>query len=176
MAAAFGHLVGHWGGANGFRLMPTDPLREAPAIASVATAADGHDLLLRYTWEHPDDGPQDGVLLAAPAPDGPVSDSPPDSSHADGSPDGAQAVSAAWGDSWHQKPSFLVLHGSLVGRRLELQADYGGGWRWIIVLDGEHGGRLVMTMQNVVPAEYATEEVRAGPYPVMIAELRPASG
>jgi hypothetical protein len=33
---------------------------------------------------------------------------------------------------------------------------------------------LVLTMQNVIPDEHATEEVRAGPYVAMRAELRRA--
>jgi hypothetical protein len=28
-----------------------------------------------------------------------------------------------------------------------------------------------MTMHNVIPAEHATDEVSAGPYPVMVAEF-----
>ena len=79
------------------------------------------------------------------------------------------------GDSWHQHPAILTLAGTLDGGRLELAADYGGGWRWTIMVEG--GGAaptdpLRMTMHNVVPEEYATAEGPAGPYPVMVAELR----
>lgn len=35
MAAAFDDHTGSWGGSNQFRLMPTDPLHEAPATADV---------------------------------------------------------------------------------------------------------------------------------------------
>lgn len=153
MATSFGRLAGTWTGSNGFRLMPTDELYDAPATADVSTAADGHDLVLTYTWAHPADGPQDGVLVA-------------------GSADERQVVTAAWGDSWHQKPALLTLTGSLIERRLEASADYGGGWRWVISLDGSGVDRLALTMYNVIPAGHATDEVPAGPYPVMVAELR----
>ena len=52
-----------WRGTNGFRMMPTDELRSSPASATTSTAAGGHALILRYTWEHVSDGPQDGVVL-----------------------------------------------------------------------------------------------------------------
>src|SRR5262245_14062423 len=157
MATSFGRLAGPWTGTNGFRLMPTDDLFEAPATAELTTAAGGHDLLLTYTWAHPDDGSQDGVLLV-------------------GSPeDDGQVVTAAWGDSWHQKPSMLTLTGSMTERRLEVTADYGGGWQWAISLDGARDDLLALKMHNIIPADHATEEVSAGPYPVMVAELRRAA-
>jgi hypothetical protein len=86
-----------------------------------------------YGWRHPDDGPQDGVLLV-------------------GSPDDERrVVTVAWGDSWHQKPSLLMLTGELARRRLEVSADYGGGWRWMISIDGDRDDRLALTMYNVIP-------------------------
>ncbi len=105
-------------GTNGFRLMPTDDFHDAPATAVVTSAAGGNVVVVTYTWSHPEDGPQDGVLLV-------------------GSPDDEQVVSAAWGDSWHQKPSILTLAGTLAGDRLEVTADYGGGWQWTISLEGD---------------------------------------
>ena len=146
-----GRLAGTWRGTNGFRMMPTDDMPEAPATAVVTIVAGGYDVVVTYTWNHPQDGPQDGVLLI-------------------GSPDEEQqTITAAWGDSWHQKPSFLVLSGSLVDGRVELTADYGGGWLWTIGLEGD--SPLLLTMRNVIPAEHATDEIEAGPYSVMIAEL-----
>jgi hypothetical protein len=153
MDARFGRFAGTWRGSNGFRLMPTDELYEAAATAELAVAAAGHDLVLTYTWVHPADGPQDGVLMV-------------------GSPDDDRHVTAAWGDSWHQKPPILVFTGLLTEHGLEVTADYGGGWRWMISLDGGRDDELMLTMHNVIPAEYATAEVAAGPYPVMVAELR----
>ena len=157
MATTFGPLAGSWSGTNGFRLMPTDELFHAPAGARLTTAAGGHCLVLTYTWTHPDDGPQDGVLLAGSA------------------PEGDEGVSAAWGDGWHQKPALLILTGTVVGHRLSLDAEYGGGWRWAIELDGGGDDVLRLTMYNVVPDEYATQESPAGPYPVMVGELQRAS-
>jgi hypothetical protein len=154
MATTFGQLAGSWRGSNGFRLMPTDELSEAPATAQLSIAAGGHDVVLTYTWAHPDDGPQDGVLLV-------------------GSPDDeTEVVTAAWGDSWHQKPHLLVLTGTLTERHLEVSAEYGGGWRWMISLESDREDRLALAMYNVVPVEYATDEASAGPYPVMVADLR----
>lgn len=148
-------LVGTWRGTNGFRLMPTDDFRHAAATAVVTTAAGGHVVVVTYTWSHPEDGPQDGALFV-------------------GSPDDEQTVGAAWGDSWHQRPSILVLSGSLAGGRLEVAADYGGGWGWTIALEGDDPFRL--TMHNVVPEEQATEDIAAGPYAVMVAELHRDAG
>jgi len=133
--------------------MPTDELYDAAATADLIVAAAGHDLVLRYTWVHPTDGPQDGVLLV-------------------GSPDEQRRVTAAWGDSWHQKPAILVLNGSLIEPVLEVSADYGGGWRWMISVDGRRDDRLVLTMHNVIPDERATDDGPAGPYPVMVSALQ----
>jgi hypothetical protein len=148
---ALGRLAGTWEGTNGFRLMPADELHRAPATATMATAAGGHDVVVTYTWVHPQDGPQDGVLLV-------------------GSPDEHGQVTAAWGDSWHQQPSIRTFAGTVVGGRLEVSADYGGGWMWTIAIEGDDP--LAVTMYNVVPEEYATDENAAGPYPAMVTELR----
>jgi hypothetical protein len=148
------HLAGSWAGTNGFRLMPDDDLAVAPATATVTTAAGGHAVVVTYTWVHPQDGPQEGTLLV-------------------GSPDDEGQATAAWGDSWHQQPSIRTFAGTLAGGRLEVTADYGGGWRWTIAIEG--GDPLALTMFNVVPDEYATDENPAGPYPAMIAELRRGS-
>ncbi len=145
-----GRLAGTWHGTNGFRMMPTDEFHDAPATATLTTAAGGQAVVVTYTWVHPDDGPQEGVLLL-------------------GSPDEHQAVTAAWVDSWHQHPAVLMLAGVATDGRLEVTADYGGGWLWTIAVEGDVALRL--TMLNVVPPEQATDEVAAGPYPVMVAEL-----
>jgi hypothetical protein len=119
----------------------------------VAAAAGGHDVVVTYTWAHPQDGPQEGVMLI-------------------GSPDEHGQVTAAWGDSWHQKPSILTLSGAQTAEPLEVTADYGGGWKWTIAVEGDDP--LLMTMYNVVPADFGTDEHPAGPYPVMLTELRRA--
>jgi hypothetical protein len=146
----FGRLEGTWTGTNGFRLMPNDELAEAAATAELAVAAAGYDLVVRYTWVHPDDGPQEGVMLV-------------------GSPDDGGRVTVAWGDSWHQKPPIRVMDGTLADGVVEVSADYGGGWRWTISVDGGRDDQLPLTMHNVIPDELATEEEPAGPYPVMAA-------
>jgi len=110
----------------------------------------GQGLLLTYRWEHQEDGAQDGVLLVGSA------------------AEGANEVTAAWGDSWHPAhPGQLAMEGTSSVGRTELSADYGGGWRWQIAV--EVGERLALTMSNVIPKELATEEAPAGPYAVMLA-------
>ena len=78
--------VGIWTGTNRFRLMPDDPPAEADATAQLSLGAGGNLAVLAYTWTHPDDGAQDGVLVLGP----------------DESPGG---VVALWADSWHQQPA-----------------------------------------------------------------------
>jgi hypothetical protein len=142
-------LLGAWTGTNGFRLMADDPLFESPATASVTTAAGGHLTLVAYTWQHPDDGPQDGLLLI-------------------GRTGGGDALTATWGDSWHQQPAPTSLSGSQSANgSIALGFGYGGGWEWRISLASEDSGGLLLRMDNVVPASSATPEKPAGPYPVM---------
>jgi hypothetical protein len=140
-----------WAGTNGFRLMPADPLAEGPATAVVTTAAGGNLTSLAYTWVHPTDGPQDGLLVWGPD------------------------VMAFWGDSWHQQPEPRVLEGSPTydGGGIELECEYGGGWRWQIGvrLDADS---VRLEMRNVIPADQVDAGEQAGPYPVMVMELRPA--
>ncbi|QLQ39164.1 DUF1579 family protein [Micromonospora robiginosa] len=146
-------VAGSWVGTNGFRLMPTDPLVESPATLTVATAAGGHLTTVAYSWAHPDDGPQDGLVLIA------AGESP-------------GSLVAWWGDSWHQQPSTMALTGTADGTApVTLTGEYGGGWAWRIVFETVEPGRLRMRMDNVVP-DGQTEP--AGPYPVMVTDLRPA--
>ena len=148
-------LDGTWVGANGFRLMPTEPYVERPAEVTVARAAGGHLTTVAYFWQHSQDGQQDGLVVA-------------------GSAGEAGSLVAFWADSWHQHPVPMSLTGSHApGGAVELEATYGGGWGWRIVFEGGSGG-LRMRMDNVVPAEHATAEVPAGPYPAMVMDLRRA--
>lgn len=147
-----GDNLGVWAGTNGFRLMPADPLAEAPATATVTSAAGGHLTSVAYTWEHPADGPQDGFLLVGA-----------------GEQEG-EAV-ALWGDSWHQKPAARSLQGKLgPDGTVTLEAEYGGGWAWRIVL--VCGDDLLMRMDNILPPEHATPEMPD--YPAMVMRLNRA--
>ncbi|MDH6464917.1 hypothetical protein M2302_005118 [Micromonospora sp. A200] len=149
-------FAGSWVGSNGFRLMPDHPLAEFPATMTVATAAGGHLTSVAYSWQHPDDGPQDGLLVIAAAGE-------------DGS------LMAVWGDSWHQKPVPMSLPGGPgAGDTFQFEGDYGGGWRWRIVFDAADTATLRMRMDNVIPADQATAAMAAGPYPVMVMEVRRA--
>jgi hypothetical protein len=82
---------------------------------------------------------------------------------------------AMWGDSWHQKPAPMLLYGSRgTGATLEVEGDYGGGWRWRVKFDATDTDSFRMQMDNVIPAEQATAEISAGPYPVMVMQTRRA--
>jgi hypothetical protein len=131
--------------------MPNDPLAEAPARVTVTTAAGGNLASIAYWWEHPDDGPQDGLLVVGPSDDG-------------------GALVAMWGDSWHQKPAPMMFSGSRdsTGTTLELEGEYGGGWGWRVRFDATDTTSFRMQMDNVIPADQATAEIAPGPYPVMV--------
>lgn len=137
-------------GTCGFRLMPNDELAYAPSACVASTEASGHGWVIRYTWVHPDDGEQSGILLI-------------------GSRDDDGKINAAWLDSWHQKPAVALLTGSASGSDMSLTMEY-DGWTWLIdvTVDVED---LRMRMHNVVPDSAVggegTEGMQAGPYLVM---------
>ena|SRR5215471_7799003 len=153
LPAALVEAVGPWSGANGFRLMPSDPLADAPATAQVSTAAGGSLVAIAYTWSHPADGAQDGLLVV-------------------GAAEEPGAATALWADSWHQSPAARSLDGTVDGAVVTVGCDYGGGWRWQIIIDPTDAANLRLRMDNVIPPEAATSDKEAGPYPVMITELR----
>jgi hypothetical protein len=147
-------FAGSWAGTNGFRLMPADPLAESPAALTVTTAAGGHLNSVAYFCTHPDDGPQDGLLVI-------------------GAGDQEGSLVAVWSDSWHQQPTPMPLTGGPgTDGAFELKGEYGGGWAWRIVFDAADAQHLRMRMDNVIPADQTTAETPAGPYPVMVAEVR----
>ena len=85
--------------------MPSDPLVEFPARVIVTTAAADYLTSVAYSWEHPDDGAQDGLLVI-------------------GSADEHGSLVVMWGDSWHQKPTPMMLSGSRgTDATLELEGD-----------------------------------------------------
>jgi hypothetical protein len=150
--AALTECAGAWTGANGFRLMPSDPLHDAPATVEVAMKAGGHLAAIAYTWSHPDDGAQDGLLVLGPAGDAP-------------------GVTALWGDSWHQSPEPRVCPGSGEGGLITVGYEYAPGWRWNITVDPTDPTALRLRMENVVP-EDAAEGRAAVSYPAMEMTLR----
>lgn len=143
-------FAGSWAGINGFRLMPADPLAELPATATVTTAAGGHLTAVAYTWVHPEDGPQDGLMLIGKTEDG---------------------LTATWGDSWHQKPEQRTLTAT---DDQTFECEYGGGWGWQITFDPTDQDTFRMRMHNVIPADQATDDIKAGPYPVMVLDAKRA--
>ena len=109
---------------------------------------------LGYTWTHPEDGVQDGLL-------------------AFGIASKDNAVVALWADSWHQHPEAKVCEGTVDEQGvISVGLEYGDGWGWQIVLDATNRDVLALRMDNVIPPEVATEEISAGPYLVMSMELR----
>ena len=122
--------------------MPSDPLAELPARLTVTPAAGDNLAAVAYWWEHPQDGPQDGLLVIGPSAE-------------DGS------LVAMWGDSWHQKLAPMLLSGSQPSAAvLELEGEYGGGWRWRVIFDGRDADNLRVQMDNVIPDDQATAENR----------------
>ncbi len=154
IGAVLGQASGSWEGSNGFRLMPGDPLSEFPAAGTLSLGAGGYLGTLGYTWTHPEDGAQDGLL-------------------AFGIAGTDNAIVALWADSWHQHPEARVCEGNLdESGVISVGLEYGDGWRWQIVLDASKTDVLSLRMDNVIPPEVATEEISAGPYVVMSMELR----
>lgn len=154
---AFAGAAGAWTGTNGFRLLPDDPVVRGAANAELTLPAAGHLLAFAYGWEHPEDGGQEGLLVVGAGEDG--------------------ALTAIWGDSWHQKPEPLPMTGAIEAPgRLRVSGCYAGDWGWGIAFAAAGGESLTVTMENVVPASAATAEVTAGAYTVMLAELRRPAG
>jgi hypothetical protein len=143
--------AGAWTGTNGFRLMPDDPIHDASATAEVSVNAGGSLVAFAYTWSHPTDGAQDGLLVVGPA--------------------GDADVVAFWGDSWHQSPEPRVFTGTVDGGVIEVGYEYEVGWRWVITVDPTDAGALHLQMDNVVP-EDAAEGRPATAYPAMLMHLR----
>jgi hypothetical protein len=152
MFAALTDRAGAWTGTNGFRLMPSDPIHDAPATAEVATRAGGNLVAITYTWSHPADGAQDGLLVLG----------------VGGDPGG---VAAFWGDSWHQSPDPRVCSGSIDGGAISVGYEYEAGWRWEITVDATDPAALRLQMDNVIPEDVAAA-TPAQAYPAMVMDLR----
>jgi hypothetical protein len=153
IASVVDQASGLWEGSNGFRLMPGDPLSEFPAAATLSVAAGGYLGKLDYTWTHPEDGAQEGLL-------------------AFGIAGSDNSIVALWADSWHQHPEAKVCEGGVDEHGvISVGLEYGGGWRWQIILDTSKTDVLVLRMDNVIPPDAATEEISAGPYVAMSMEL-----
>jgi hypothetical protein len=113
---------------------------------------------MRYVWEHPADGSQDGLLVVW-------------------NTDAGKSARALWADSWHQQPEPMSLRGTVDDATIMLEAGYGeDGWRWRIVVEATETASMRMLMYNIIPTEHATDDVPAGPYPVMVTELASAPG
>lgn len=123
--------------------MPSDTLAERPASATLTVAARAHLASLAYMWEHPEDGPQEGLLVFGPGAD-------------------VDSLAGLWGDSWHQQPAPMSITGSVIEDSMELGGDHEGGWRWRIVVRAVGPSALTMQMENVIPTDQTTAEMPAG--------------
>ena len=134
-------------GTNRFRMYPTDEYVGTESDAVLRAVADGCGHSLEYTWVHPTDGPQSGVLLF-------------------GLPEADGSVTASLLDSWHQRTGPVTLTGRERNGRIEVGYEYGGGWGWRIDLGPTPQG-WSMTMSNVIPRD--ADGLAEGPYEVMSA-------
>ena len=141
----FADHVGSWAGTNEFKLMPDDEPAAADFTADVSVAAGSNLVALSYTWSHPADGAQDGLLTVG------LSEEP-------------SIAVALWADSWHQSPTAAVMTGVLQGAVVTFTYEYAERWVWRTVLDATDPGALTLRMDNVVPD--------GAPYPAMLAALR----
>ena len=134
MTTPYGVEPGPRRGTATFRLMPTDQSATGASTVSASSVAGGRALELAYTWTHPDDGEQSGLLLlGAPAED--------------------RTVTAAWVDSWHQ-PSLTSLSGRTSVSGARVLYEYAPGWFWEIELEVADG-RPTLVMRNVPPEREA---------------------
>jgi hypothetical protein len=154
---ALARNAGTWQGTNGFRLMPTDDLVTAPATATVTVAAGGHLVTVGYTWRHPEDGEQQGLLVLG---------------HGDEEA-GPDHATAFWADSWHQQAARAMdgSVGSADNHTLTFEYDYGGGWLWRVQLAATVHG-LALRMLNVVPESAVPDASSAGAYEAMVMDLQ----
>lgn len=132
--------------------MPADPPQAAAATAEVSTAAAGNLTAIAYTWSHPENGAQDGLLVI-------------------GAGDESDGAVAFWGDSWHQAPEATILAGKFRDGMVVVSYEYGGGWRWQISVEATNTDSLRLRMENIVPQSAATKAVAAGPYEAMLTAL-----
>lgn len=134
MTMPYGVEPGPRTGTATFRLMPSDDFATGASTVTVAAVAGGRALELAYTWTHPDDGEQAGLLLL-------------------GSPGPDRAVSAAWVDSWHQPFVTPLVGGAGVSGARALY-EYAPGWFWEIELEVSDA-RPTLVMRNVPPEREA---------------------
>ena len=127
-------LAGEWAGPNRLWLAPDTPVRESETRATVALAAEGKFLTIRYTWA--DDGAaQSGLLLVGVEADG--------------------AATAAWVDSWHMQDKMMVCRGTSRDGAVSVTGSYeappGPDWGWRIEILPKADGTFQIVMYNITP-------------------------
>ena len=132
MTMPYGVEPGPRSGTATFRLMPTDDFATGASTVTASAVAGGRALELAYTWTHPEDGEQSGLLLlGVPTDDG--------------------EVAAGWIDAWHQQ-TVVALAGRATETGALVEYEYAPGWHWELVLEVARGVPCLV-MRNVVPAD-----------------------
>ena len=116
------------------------------------SAAGGLLAAVAYTWSHPQDGAQEGLLVV-------------------GTDEQPERAVALWGDSWHQKPAAKHLRGVTGHDTLTVGYAYAESWEWRITLTADRPDTLRWRMDNVVPPS-ASGTAEAVTYWAMDGELR----
>jgi hypothetical protein len=131
MASLLADRLGTWTGTNSFHLTPTDPEHTAPATVVVQRGQGGTTTTIGYSWTHPQDGDQAGLLTFGPGPE-------------------PGTVVAFWGDAWHQSPEAKLLLGRSDDEGFVVGYDYAEGeWRWEIAVEPGAEGQLELRMDNI---------------------------
>lgn len=123
----------------------------AAAGVTVSLGAGGSVAVIAYTWSHPEDGDQDGLLAV-------------------GASEEAGGVVGLWTDSWHQSPASVVVAGRPGDggdQLLSVGYEYAGDWRWRVTIDATSADALRIHMDNIVPASAAVDGQPPGAYAAM---------
>lgn len=139
-----------WIGNNTFRLLPADPPSDAHAGATISAYAGSNVGVLGYIWIHPDDGPQDGVIVV-------------------GRGEADAECSVLWADSWHQPSARSFAAVPVDGAALRFSYEYADGWHWEVELTVV-ADAITLVMRNVVPEDNA-DGMTPGPYDAMAMRL-----
>lgn len=129
-------LAGTWTGTNKLWLMPTDPVRESQANATVTFAAGCATATIHYTWAY-EDQPKEGVLVIR--------------TQSGGDDDEVVMI-----DSFHTAGKFMTFkndkdHEGLCAVRGSYSAPPGPDWGWRIVVDSDSPDAFKITMFNITP-------------------------
>ena len=129
-------LTGSWQCANKLWLDPGKPAHESGSSASVACAAQGQFITIRYTWLY-DGIPQDGLIVLG------VETKP-------------NLVKVAWINSWHMADKMMICTGKVeLDGTAWAKGTYavppGPDWGWRIAIDPGMNDTFQLVMHNSTP-------------------------